>query len=80
MQTLDLENNEAPRTFTVGLRSCVRGFDPADYKKFLEEITNEDLLKLLLNPERYFLSAAADAGQKLTSFLAISGPPATGKT
>lgn len=54
--------------------------DPADYKKFIQEITNENLLKLLLHPERYFLSAAASSEAKLTSFIAISGPPGTGKT
>ena len=81
MDTFNLKDDEfIPREFMVGLRSCVRGFDPADYKKFIQEITNENLLKLLLKPERYFLSAAASSEAKLTSFMAISGPPGTGKT
>ena len=80
MDTYHLKENEIGREFTVGLRSCVRGFDPADYKKFIDKITNKDLHKLLMDPEKYFLSAAACDEGKLTSFKAISGPPGTGKT
>lgn len=81
MDTFNLKEDEVrPRDFLVGLRSCTRGFEPGDYSKFIDEITNEKLLKLLLNPERYFLSAAANPETNLTNFVAISGPPGTGKT
>ena len=80
MDTYYLREDEIGREFIVGLRSCIRGFDPADYKKFIDKITNKDLHKLLMDPEKYFLSAAACDEGKLTGFKAISGPPGTGKT
>ena len=33
MDTYHLNEDETGREFSVGLRSCIRGFDPADYKK-----------------------------------------------
>ena len=57
-----------------------RGCDPADYNPFIRQITNPQLLKLLLNPTRYFLACSQDHGARLNAFTATSGPRGTGIT